>query len=110
MLHKFSDRVYYSDFDEITDQPVTGYILGNNYSLLIDSTLSSKSTLRLLKEIEEAGLRKPDFVMLTHSHWDHTYGLKPLSVPVIANSLTYEYMYSYVRLLAITGTLNGFNP
>ena len=92
MLHKFSDRVYYSDFDEITNQPVTGYILGNNYSLLIDSTLSSKSTLRLLKEIEEAGLRKPDFVMLTHSHWDHTYGLKPLSVPVIANSLTYEYM------------------
>ena len=94
MLHKFSERVYYSDFGEITDQPVTGYILGNNYSLLIDSTLSSKATLRLLKEIAETGLKKPDFVMLTHSHWDHTYGLGPLNVPVIANSLTYEYMKS----------------
>lgn len=92
MVHKYSDRIYYSDFDEVSDRPVLGYVAGNRYSILIDAGSSPRHINAFLQEIYGFGLKKPDFVILTHSHWDHTYGLCALDIPAICNSLTYELL------------------
>lgn len=92
MVHKYSDRVYYSDFDEVTDRPVLGYVAGDRYSVLVDAGSSPAHISAFLKEIYDFGQKKPDFVILTHSHWDHTYGLCALDIPSICNSLTYALL------------------
>ncbi|MBE6124952.1 MAG: MBL fold metallo-hydrolase [Erysipelotrichaceae bacterium] len=92
MLHKYSDRVYYTDYDEVSDRPVLGYVTGERHSALIDAGSSPKHINEVLGEIRELGLREPDFVIITHSHWDHTYGLRALNIPAICNRLTYDLL------------------
>ena len=92
MVHKYSDRIYYSDYDEVTDRPVLGYIAGNRYSVLVDAGSSPRHINAFLQEIYAFGLKKPDFVLITHSHWDHTYGLCALDIPAICNSTTYRLL------------------
>ncbi|MBQ1314653.1 MAG: MBL fold metallo-hydrolase, partial [Erysipelotrichaceae bacterium] len=92
MLHKYSDKVYYTDYDEVSDRPVLGYVTGNKYSALVDAGSSPRHINEVLDEIRELGLREPDFVIITHSHWDHTYGLRALDIPAICNRLTYELL------------------
>lgn len=92
MVHKYSDRIYYSDYDEATDRPVLGYITGNQYSVLVDAGSSPRHINAFLQELYAFGLKKPDFVLITHSHWDHTYGLCALDIPAICNSATYELL------------------
>ena len=92
MLLKYSDRVYYTAFETETDAPALGYVLGNNYAALIDAGCSPRHINGVLNEIKQQGLRAPDFVFLTHSHWDHSYGLCALNIPSFANKLTYQYL------------------
>ena len=98
MFHKLTDHVYDEDFEEFADRPVIGYINGERYSALVDAGNSSRHIKKVLKHIEEFGLRKPDMVFLTHSHWDHTYGLQALDIPSFANSVTYEYLLEDTKL------------
>lgn len=75
MLRQFSKRVYYSNPAEETDRPVLGYIAGERYSLMIDAGNSSCHVEDFYCGLDEQGLKRPDFVVLTHSHWDHSFGL-----------------------------------
>lgn len=75
MLRQFSKRVYYSDPAEETDRPVLGYIAGERYSLMIDAGNSPCHVEDFYCGLDEQGLKRPDFVVLTHSHWDHSFGL-----------------------------------
>lgn len=75
MFRQFSERIYYSDPVEETDRPVLGYIAGERYSLMVDAGNSACHVEEFFSELDKRGLRHPDFVALTHSHWDHTFGL-----------------------------------
>ena len=89
MLKKHSDRIYYLNYDETSDRPILGYIRGERLCIMVDAGSSPRHAQKFLDELEKTGLRKPDLVVLTHSHWDHTYGLKHLELPSIASRATY---------------------
>lgn len=38
------------------------------------------------------------YLVVTHHHWDHTFGLSEWNVVTIANQITYEYMKTYCNL------------
>lgn len=90
MLNKYSDNVYYSDYGLYDDRPVLGYIKGDRYALMVDAGNSEAHAREFLAEVEKKGLPKPDFVVLTHYHWDHTFGLSALDIPSFASEETYE--------------------
>jgi len=92
MLIKLTDRIYYMPHNEETDRPVLGYIKGDKYSLMVDSGNSKKHAELFIEEISKLGLPYPQFVAITHSHWDHTYGLCGLNAMTIACSKTNEYL------------------
>lgn len=85
-LHQLSGHVYYSDPEERTDRPVLGYVKGDRYSLMVDAGNSSSHASAFLHRLNEAGLPPPDFVVLTHSHWDHAFGLNALNAVSFACS------------------------
>lgn len=92
MLYKLSDRIYYMEHNEETDRPVLGYIKGDNFSLMVDAGNSKNHASLFIDEISKLGLPYPNFVGITHSHWDHTYGLCGLSSFSIACNKTNEYL------------------
>lgn len=78
MLRKLTDVIYYLPSDESTDRPSIGYVRGRKYSLMVDAGASPIHVQLFLSELEQNGLKRPDFVLLTHWHWDHVFGLAAL--------------------------------
>lgn len=89
-LKKLSDRIYYLPAEEKTDRPVLGYIKGEKYSLAVDAGNSSKHVEKFYNELKNAGLRLPDYTVITHWHWDHTFGMHAVSGKTISGHLTNE--------------------
>jgi glyoxylase-like metal-dependent hydrolase (beta-lactamase superfamily II) len=87
-LIKLSDRIYYLPNEEETDRPVLGYINGDKYSLAVDAGNSSKHVEKFYKELKNANLRLPDFTVITHWHWDHTFGMHAVTGRTISGRLT----------------------
>ncbi|UNK31101.1 MBL fold metallo-hydrolase (plasmid) [Bacillus sp. N5-665] len=87
-LRKLTDRVFYTMFSKESDRPVLGYINGQNYSLMVDSG-NSKNHVELFNEaVRNEGLRKPERIVITHWHWDHTFGMHAVEGITIAHKKT----------------------
>jgi glyoxylase-like metal-dependent hydrolase (beta-lactamase superfamily II) len=77
---------------EETDRPNLGYIRGDRYSLMVDAGNSGKHANLFLSQLEELNLPYPDYIAITHWHWDHTFGLHAINAKSIAGSLTNEQL------------------
>jgi glyoxylase-like metal-dependent hydrolase (beta-lactamase superfamily II) len=71
-LKQLGKFVSYSPFG-INDRPNIGLIKGGKCSLAVDSGNSENQARLFLTTAEETG-QKPDYLVLTHSHWDHVFG------------------------------------
>lgn len=89
-LQKLSNRIYYLPHEEETDRPVLGYINGDKYSVAIDAGNSSKHVEKFYNELRNANLRLPDYTVITHWHWDHTFGMHAVAGKTISGHLTNE--------------------
>ena len=89
-LKKFSERIYYLPAEERTDRPILGYIRGDKYSLAVDAGNSSDHVEKFYRELKASGLRLPDFTIISHWHWDHSFGMHAVSGKTIASYLTNE--------------------
>ena len=92
MFRKVTDRIYYRPHDGATDRPNIGLILGDKYTLLFDAGNSAAHVASLRAELAAQGLPEPDFVAVSHWHWDHTFGMHAWGVPTIAGRLTNEQL------------------
>ncbi|AGF59509.1 glyoxylase-like metal-dependent hydrolase (beta-lactamase superfamily II) [Clostridium saccharoperbutylacetonicum] len=91
-LRKVTQRVYYLINDRETDRPVLGYIKGDKYALMVDAGNSKKHLEKFNDSIEKLNLRLPDYVAITHWHWDHTYGMHSVTGKTIACEITNEQL------------------
>ena len=73
-LRQLTERVFYLPHEEPADRPVLGYIRGERYSLAVDAGNSRRHVEKFYAALDAAELRRPDFTVLTHWHWDHTFG------------------------------------
>lgn len=88
MHHQITASIYISDNEELNDRPRLGYIKGSKYSVMIDAGNSPAHAQLFLDELKMKDLKTPDFVILTHWHWDHVYGLSHLDIPSICSAKT----------------------
>ncbi len=92
VMNKFSERIYYMMHDDTNDEPYLFYIKGDRFSIQIDAG-NSPNSFRKFEEIQEKEhLEKPSLLVLTHWHWDHTFGLVSAKCPVLATKKTQEYL------------------
>jgi len=88
ILKQLTERVYYIPADGDIDRPVLGYIKGDKFSLRIDAGNSASHVANYDQEVERLGLVQPAAMLITHWHWDHTYGMHAIKTPIIANEQT----------------------
>lgn len=84
MLEQLTPRVFYLPFSKTEGSPSLGYIRGDRFSLMVDAGTCPAHVGEYQNAVTAAGFRPPDFVALTHSHWDHCFGLGALTIPSIA--------------------------
>lgn len=89
-LKQLADRVFYTGHNKEADRPALGYINGQKYSLMVDSGNSPAHVDQFNDSVTAAGLRKPDYVAITHWHWDHTFGMHAVAGITFAHEKTNE--------------------
>ena len=91
-LHKVSEHVWWFTPESRTDRASLGLVVGANASLMLEVGASPAHTEQFLQALTDAGLPQPDYVVLTHWHWDHSFGISALDVPVFAYHETAQHI------------------
>ena len=87
-LKKLSEHIWYMPFEEERDRPNLGYVKGTNWSLAIDAGHSEAHTKEFYGLLQKEGLPLPDLTVITHWHWDHTFGMHAINGLSLANRKT----------------------
>ena len=89
-LRQINIRVWFLPAEEETDRPVLGYVWGDRWSLQIDAGASPAHVEKFRRALAQQGLAAPSLAVLTHWHWDHTFGMNALGCPALACQKTQE--------------------
>ena len=105
MIERISDRIYIMQKQDETDRPVLGLVIGEKGCLVIDAGNSPKHARECKQEIEAMNLPPVKYLVLTHHHWDHIFGLEEWDVVSIAHEKTNEYITTYCSIKYDDGSL-----
>ncbi|MNW39134.1 Hydroxyacylglutathione hydrolase [compost metagenome] len=91
-FERISEHITIMHAEHETDRPILAVVKGADKTLLIDAGNSPKHAALFQSYLKQEGHPSPDYVVLTHWHWDHTFGLPAWNIPVIAQSGTAEML------------------
>lgn len=91
-LTKLTNRIYFLVHEPEVDRPMLAYIKGDKLSLAIDAGYSSSHVQDFYNAIELENFKKPDFTVITHWHYDHTFGMHAISGISVAYDKTNEFL------------------
>ena len=74
-VKKIGTHTWIFPLNSAKDRPNLGYVLGENMALAIDAGHSSSHVEDFYQALEKEGLPLPDLTVITHWHWDHTFGM-----------------------------------
>lgn len=74
-----------------TDRPLLAAIQGTRQTVLMDAGNSSAHA-RAFQRLLAAEHIHPDGLVLTHHHWDHTFGVAAFDIPVMAHVNTRRHL------------------
>lgn len=91
-LKKLNDRIFYYPHQQETDRPMLVYLKGERIMMAIDAGNSADHVDEFYDALESKGLKKPDFTVITHWHWDHTFGMHHIHGLSVAHIRTNEFL------------------
>ena len=103
-LNRLTERIWVYPYEERRDRPNLSYIRGDNWSLAVDAGHSESHTKEFYRALEEEGLPLPELTVLTHWHWDHTFGMHAVHGLCLANERTNQYLKAFRQRLEAEGT------
>ncbi|MCR5786789.1 MAG: MBL fold metallo-hydrolase, partial [Acholeplasmatales bacterium] len=80
------DDVLIIKYNQETDMPNICFLKGDTKSLLIDCGGGPK----MAKCIKNKIIIDPDYILLTHYHWDHSFGASYYKSNVLSSAFTYN--------------------
>ena len=84
-LKKMTENIYYIPPVEETDRPILAAIVGSEALLIIDGGNSKNHAREFLNEIDKLSLPKRRYLVITHWHWDHVFGIAEMNMPTFAH-------------------------
>jgi len=94
---QIAENVYYMTPGE-NDRPALGYISCGGHSIMIDSGNSPAHAKIFIAELKKRNLKYPDYLALTHWHWDHIFGTSSIDAKIVTNDITAHQMKSLKAL------------
>lgn len=91
-LNKLTDNIYYLPHEPEVDRPMLAYIKGKKYCAAIDAGYSASHVKDFYDAIRENSFRIPDFTVITHWHYDHTFGMHAIKGISIAHQKTNQFL------------------
>ncbi|MBQ9324233.1 MAG: MBL fold metallo-hydrolase [Clostridia bacterium] len=95
MLQQLTDRVWIYPYEEARDRPNLCLICGDRFSVAVDAGHSRAHVDAFYQALSEKHLPLPELTVLTHWHWDHTFGLHAIHGQSIAGRKTEAYLSAF---------------
>jgi cyclase len=95
ILRRLSESIYCILGGE--KEPNTGFVIGNNGLLVIDSSLTPYHATCMLKLIRSVTQKPIRYVFNTHYHSDHTFGNQVFSAKVVAHGESGKIMEGLLK-------------
>lgn len=102
-LEQLSERIWYYPYEEERDRPNLGYIRGDRWSLAVDAGHSDDHVEAFYQALDRQGLPLPSLTVLTHWHWDHTFGLHRIHGLSLASERTNFHLKAFRERVAAEG-------
>ena len=102
-LKKISEHIWIMPYESERDRPNLGYVKGDNWSLAIDAGHSDNHVKEFYALLEAEGLSLPSLTVLTHWHWDHTFGMHAVSGLTLANEKTNGHLVEWKNKIDANG-------
>ena len=96
-LQRIGEHTWVYPFDSAKDRPNLGYVKGKNIALSVDAGHSSSHVMEYYGALEEEGLPIPDLTVITHWHWDHTFGMHAVHGKTMARPETNRHLEEILR-------------
>ncbi|MFZ7946125.1 MBL fold metallo-hydrolase [Neobacillus sp. 19] len=96
-LQRISNRIVYLPPYQETDRPILAAVAGEERTLLIDAGNSSSHAQLFIRQLEDLQI-SGDFLVLTHWHWDHVFGMNDMPMPIFAFEKTQEKIIEMQQL------------
>ena len=103
-LTRLTKRIWVYPYEEERDRPNLICIRGDRFSVAVDAGHSADHVREFYRALEEAGLPMPHLTILTHWHWDHTFGLHAIHGLSMANERTNRHLTDFRARLEREGT------
>ena len=75
-LKNLTKNIYFLPHEPEVDRPMLAYVKGDKFSLAVDAGYSKKHVQDFYRALRSCDLKEPDFTVITHWHYDHTFGLQ----------------------------------
>lgn len=96
-LVKLTDKIYYLPHNPDVDRPMLAYIKGEKFALAIDAGYSHIHVNDFYNAISESSFKIPDFTVITHWHYDHTFGMYATEGTTIAHKHTNIFLKEQIE-------------
>ena len=102
-LKRLTEHIWYMPYEEERDRPNLGYVKGDRWSLAVDAGHSAAHTGEFYELLAKEKLPLPDLTVLTHWHWDHTFGMHAVNGLCAANYKTNRYLAEWKQKIEKNG-------
>jgi glyoxylase-like metal-dependent hydrolase (beta-lactamase superfamily II) len=97
-VQQISPHIWILPAEHTTDRPILAAIVGTKRTLLMDAGNSPAHARLFRDQLQALGVPLPDLLVLTHWHWDHSFGLSEWNLPTVAHRHTVEALRQLVGL------------
>lgn len=93
-LQRVTERIYMFPGEDFTgrDRSFLYYVRGDRLCLAVDAGNSPAHVQEFYTALNHAGLPLPDITVITHWHWDHSFGLSAVKGLTIASVLANQML------------------
>ena len=102
-LSKITDTYYLLEYRENTDRPNLAYILRDEGSYIIDCGNGKKHIKHFYKQLKKHHLPLPKYSIITHHHWDHSFGINYSETISIGLTETQNNLIRHKEILEAKG-------
>ncbi len=102
-LKRLTEHIWMMPYEEERDRPNLCYVKGSRLGLAVDAGHSAAHVREFYALLEKENLPLPDITVLTHWHWDHTFGMHAVHGLTLANGRTNRYLAEWKEKIEKNG-------
>lgn len=84
LKHLTANVLYLPHYEE-TDRPVLAAVAGRDATLIIDAGNSEEHARTFLAGLAGQHVPPPKYLVITHWHWDHVFGIAAMDLPTLSH-------------------------